>query len=355
MAVVKNFLVLANINDTAGVGEVPYRVQWSGFENITQWGTSAANQSDYEDLEENGGAIKGIIGGEQGIIIREHAIHRMTYVGSPSVFQFDLVEANKGTFIPGSIMQIGNLIAYIGEDGFYMFDGTKSVPIGASKINKFFYENFDTGYKNRVTVAIDNNNPILYWSYPAAGNTAGAPNQMLAYNMDPNSTKRWSYINPSQGIEAIFNTLTPGYTLETLDTVSTNIDTLTPTLDSNVWKGGNSRFSAINSSGQLVDFSGDVESAVIETPEFEINEGYRTKVLCVKPIIDGAATLTIEIGTRNLLSETVTYSSPITLSSDGFFNLRQDARYHRFRFSTSGAFNDIQGFQLIDSVKTGVR
>ncbi|BCV05595.1 MAG: hypothetical protein CM15mV111_220 [uncultured marine virus] len=39
---------------------------------------------------------------------------------------------------------------YLADDGFYMFDGKESRPIGAEKVNKFFLEDWDGALQKYV-------------------------------------------------------------------------------------------------------------------------------------------------------------------------------------------------------------
>jgi hypothetical protein len=354
IAIVGNFVVLGNIFDTSD-GEVPYRVQWSGFEDETVWGVDPVTQTDFEDLEEVGGAIQKIVGGSYGLIFRETSIHKMTYVGSPLVFQFDLIEANRGTLAPGSVIKFGNLIAYLANDGFYVFDGTNSVPIGENKVNKFFFDDLDTLYYHKIFTVHDPFRQIIYWAYPGAGNTEGRPNKFLIYNYSPNSKKRWSYVD-GQDVSYLFNSFIEGLTLDDLiPPTYPSLDALEFSLDSPVWIGRTTLLSGFNSDNYLVNFSGDAVDATIETPEFQLFDGNRGNLTAVRPIIEGEATVTLQVGTRNLQSEDVTWSAVKSLNSGGEIPCRENARYHRLRILTTGNFDNAMGFEIVKSTKSGRR
>ena len=117
ISTVRDFVVLGNTLDGTD-GAVTNRLWWSGFNDEEQW-TSGTNQSDFQDLQGGGGAIQRIIGGEYGIVFQVNSIWRMTYVGTPLVFQLDEIEPKKGTPAPGSVVQHGVDIYYLGQDGFY--------------------------------------------------------------------------------------------------------------------------------------------------------------------------------------------------------------------------------------------
>ena len=94
IAVVGRFLVLSGL----GSG-TPYRIQWSGLNAITTW-TPGTNQSDYQDFPD-GGIVRGVAGGEYGVVFQDASIRRMTYApGSPVIFQIDRITEEKGIFAP---------------------------------------------------------------------------------------------------------------------------------------------------------------------------------------------------------------------------------------------------------------
>lgn len=352
IGVVRDFVVTANTNDTDGA--LPYRVRWSALGNEASWTVSSVTQADYQNLDGPGGWCQKVVGGEYGVIFQERAIWRMTYVGSPTVFQFDQVEFGRGTPAPNSVTKVGNFIFYLGIDGFYIFDGQQSIPIGENRVNKTFYDDLDQTYLYNISSAVDPEKQVIYLAYPGVGNNNGRPNKILMYNYSPNATKRWSYAETET--EWIFLSLGEGYTLDGLDTVSTNLDLLEFSLDSRVWTGNVRNLSGFNSSHKMVNYTGTALDATIETGEATLHENHRTQVTKVRPVVDGtSATVTVQLGTRNALSESVTWDSSVSLNSTGDAPVRTNARFHRARVNISGDFNFAQGIEVVDFRKAGVR
>lgn len=356
---VRDFVVVANTYDAID-GFMPNRVRWPGIGGTTAWTVSASTQADYQDLDAKFGWCTQIIGGEYGVIFQEQAITRMDYVGSPLIFEFNTVEKNEGTQIPNSVISKGRNIFYIGIDGFKVFDGTRTESIGDNKIDKTFLADFDSSYPYRVSAGIDFKNDLVCWVYPGVGNSSGQPNKMIIFNYSRNAKKRWSYAEFDS--EFLTNSFTEGYTLDGLDTyqtniqgVSPNIDVLPFSLDSRIWTGNNLLISAFNSNHKLSNFTGTALTALIETAEVQLSPGNRTNVLRVKPLIDGSGTVTVQIGTRNLQSESVSYTSTVSLDSTGECQVRSNARYHRLRVNVTGGFTHAIGFEILESRKAGKR
>ena len=80
IAIVNRFVVLS------GLLSYPYRIQWSALNDVTGW-TPALDYSDYQDFPD-GGVVRGVVGGEMGIVCQDSAMRRMIFSpGSDIVFQ----------------------------------------------------------------------------------------------------------------------------------------------------------------------------------------------------------------------------------------------------------------------------
>jgi len=352
-ASVRNFLVFGNVTDLID-GSVPNRVRWSALNDPTDFTVSPVTQSDYNDLDGSKGWIKQIVGGEYGVIFQERAITRMVYVGSPAVFQFDEVESGRGTQFPYSVVKVGNNIFYLGYDGFYIFDGNQSIPIGEGKVNRTFFDEVDLTYKERVCATADINKQVIYVAYPADGNSGGNPNKILMYNYAPEAKTRWSYCD-GLNLEFINISISEGTTLEQLDAISASLDALTVSLDSRTWTGETYILSGFDSSHKQVNFTGDALTALLETTEAQLTPSGRTNLLRVRPVVDGSGTVAMQLGTRNLLSESVTWGSALSVDQVGDVQTRSNARFHRARVNISGGFNHAQGIDVIEYKPAGRR
>lgn len=349
----RGFLIAANTVDSVD-SAVPHRVRWSAYQDPTDWVVSPSTQADFNDLEPDYGWVQGVVGGEYCTVFQERAITRMSYAGSPIIWRFDVVESGKGTQAPGSIVKVGNLIFYLGSDGFYAFNGQSSTSISENKVSKYFLNDMDFTYTSRISATVDYNRQVIYWLYSGSGNVGGRGNKILMFNYGANATKRWSYASDID-LEILFTSLSEGYTLDGLDIVSPILEDLPFSLDSRAWTGNNFILSGFNSEHKMINFDSDNMPALLETAEKQINPSGLTELSLVRPVISGSGTVTLNVGTRNLQSESVSYSSAITPNSTGDCDARANARFHRIRANISGGFDDAIGVQLLEIAKTGRR
>lgn len=320
---VRQFLVLANISS------FPQRVNWSGENNPGTFASSATTLADTRDMVE-GGQITGFVGGEFGLVFQEDAIQRMTFVGSPTVFQFDKIAQSIGCTIPNSIAAWGDRAFFCHRSGFHMVvAGQQVVPIGRNKagggrVDRWFWGRLDQTSFARVTTAIDPINSLYIVSFPGQASSSGTPNELLIYNW---KADRWA--RAATTCELIYSGATQqSYTLDQLDAFGT-LDTLPYSLDSSYWAGSlQLLLSAFDTSHKYGTFSGSTLAASVTTPEVQPVQGRRCRVRGVRPMTDGGSP-TLQLGYRPTQQDSVVWTSARSASKGGQVPFNVDSRYFR--------------------------
>ena len=378
ITVVRDFVVGANI----GAGTYPTRVQWSDINDPTDWTAGSASQSDYQDLPD-GGDVTGIVGGEFGIVFLEKAIVRMSYIGSPLFFQFDTISRNIGCIEGGSIAQYGGIAYFLSDDGFYSCDGQNIIGIGAEKVDRYFFNNANIGDIDSISAAVDPERNLVIWNYT----TVSGGRSLLIYNYE---TKKWceadtdvdflstlatsgtslDAIDSAYNINAGSFVVGKSYTIRSVGTTSftsigavantvgvlftatgvgsgtgvaidmaasaaaaKTVDSLVTTLDDRLYKGGKFIFGGVRDA-KIITFTGAYATGNIITNDLEY--GYNSVVTLVRPSVDnGSATL--QIASRRMLDDTITYSTTKTTDQEDRCSVRSAGRYHRISLTPTGA------------------
>lgn len=359
LAVIDNFLVVANTWDATDLFQ-PTRVRWAGRGSITDWVFDPATQADSQDLHNSNGFIQKVVGGEFGLVFQERSITRMSYIGSPLIFQFDEVESERGALAANSVVKVGSSVFYLAQDGFFAFNGQDSIPIGDGKIDQTFFDDVDITLLNRMSVDLYPGENIVVWSYQSTSAPNDMPDTLLFYNYSRDSEVRWAYAKIDNFI--ILSPISTAYTLDGLDAVSTNIDALPDpppddiSLDSKVWMGSINLLATINPDLGLSLLNGSPLDSTIITGEAWYDEPQRTQVTLIRPHIDrNTGLITAQIGCRNLESEAVSFGAISTLNSAGYIPVRANARFMRAKFNVIGSYNRAQGFDIISTTPTGRR
>jgi len=375
---VRDFVVCANI----GAGTNPARVNWSDINDPTDWTAGGASQSDFQELPD-GGDITGITGGEFGLVFLEKAIVRMSYIGSPLFFQFDTISRNVGCLESGSIAQYSGVTYFLADDGFYSCNGQQVTPIGAEKVDRFFFNNANIGDIDTISSSIDPERNLVIWNYT---NTSG-DRELLIYNFQ---TQKWSSADTDvdylgtlattgtslEGIDTAYNitagsfVATKQYTIRSVGTTDytligavantvgvlftatgvgsgtgvaidmaasaaalKTIDTLTTTMDDRLYKGGKFVFGGVRDA-KIITFTGTNATASITTNDLEY--GYNSVLTLIRPSVDNGSA-DVSVASRRMLDDTITFGSSVSASSEGRCPVRSASRYHRVNFVPTGA------------------
>ena len=215
VAIVNRFVVLFDLAD------YPYRIQWSGLNATTTW-TSGTNYSDFQDMSD-GGRVRGVAGGEFGLILQEQVTRRMIYQpGSSVVFTIEKIENSRGILAQYSLCQASNRIFYLSPAGFAEATGDGAIsPIGAERVDRTILGDgntagdLDTNELQMCLAAPDPARNIVLFVYKSRTGNDGQFDKGLVYNY---LLKRWAPVEFSG--EFIGPTARPGTTLESLDYIT---------------------------------------------------------------------------------------------------------------------------------------
>jgi hypothetical protein len=309
------------------------RIQWSGINNEKTWTTSATTQADFQDVPD-GGFVQGVTGGEFGLVLLERSIVRMSYVGTPLIFQFDNIARNRGCFEPNSVIQWQGITYFLGDDGFYACDGQNLKNIGAEKVNRYFFNSLKESDLGSMSAAIDPINNLVVWGYPSVDTDY----RVLIYHI---ATGKWSYSDSSATRVAPVST--PSIALEGLDAFSASIDALGVSLDSRNWLGGKLLLLGLKGS-KLITFTGAAKTATIETSDIE-SPANQSMVTMIKPIVDNG-TGSASVASRLQLNQTVSFPSVTAANSENRIGTRSYGRYHRVKLQPSGDWTTAIGMDV---------
>ena len=322
LTVVRDFVVTAFTTESSTV--YPARVRWSGINDETTWGTSQVTQADFQDIPD-GGQIVGIRGGEFGLVLMEKGISRMSYVGTPFIFQFDNISRGKGCIAAGSIAQIQGVTFFLSDDGFYMCDGQQVTAIGSEKVDRWFFSNADESGFDTMSAAVDPVRKLVIWNFK----TSFAQRQLIIYNF---RTQKWTY--GDAGTDYISDASTSATTLEGLDSISNSIDALTVSLDSILYMGGK-YFLGGTSGTRVITYNGAPATGNIVTGD--LNAGGRSVVTLARPLIDGGSA-NVAVASRTLLSEQAIFGTAVAADSENRVSLRSNGNFHQFQITPTGTW-----------------
>jgi hypothetical protein len=308
------------------------KVQWSDLNNAESWDSSDTSQADFQILP-SGGEIKAITGGEFGLVLQEKAVQRVSYIGTPLVFQFDLISDNTGCNSGNSAIQHNGISYWLSDSGIVSCDGNTVTNIGEGKINDWLYKEIDTTQVENVSVAIDPLKNLIVWNFP----TSSEDRVLLKYNY---STGRFT--SGKTKAQVVAGLMTQSESLDELDTEYPVLDEMPVSLDSPLLIGGQFSFCGAENK-HIVAFSLPQDNAILTTNDMEFG-GFSVATLAEPIVENGSAEF--QIASRNSLNENILFGSKSVSSSENRADLRSGGKYHRVRVHPTGNWTNAVGFDL---------
>lgn len=337
IAVIDDYVILSD-QVTA-----PDAISWCDANDPTNWSTNLADTQQFP----SGGPVK-FVAGAAKLVIQENTFRRIDVLGNTDVFQFDEIEAGRGTVCPYSVVPFGGAVAYYSDAGWLIATAGEQRPIGQDKVNDYFRERVFPTRISQVFGTFDPKKPYFYWSYPTQDSDLN--DRILVYNW---SVNRWSDLDIQTFVLAA--TAQPGTTLEGLDSISGSIDALAISLDSNVWSGGRPNLAAFGADKMLGYFNGDALEATLRTGRFNLLEGRRSFVQGARFLVD-APTHSVRVRKRQALSDTGVWTAPSTVQTSGYCPLRASGYFHEFEgtIPAGQVWTNTQGLE-VDAAPEGTR
>ncbi len=321
IAVVGRFLVLSGLPNT------PYRIQWSGLDDPTNW-SSGSNSSDFQDFPD-GGFVRGVAGGDQsGVIFQDQAIRRMAFVpGSPVIFQIDRISQGVGLYAPYSIVRAGEKIFYYSTQGFQKIEpGGIPEPIGRERVDTTFGNDLDKANLQLFMGASDPRTPRVYWAFKSAAGLTALYDKILGYDSTLDQ-----FFQISNSGEYLLGLSQSGITLEALDAIAPggSLDAMVLSLDAYA-TAVQPEIAQFDATHTLGFFRGMNLEATLESGEQGADES-RISIRGFRPVTD-ASTVYGSLTYRDT-QQAISTVSPETIinSRTGRVDLRRDARYARFK------------------------
>jgi hypothetical protein len=120
-----------------------------------------------------------------------------------------------------------------------------------------------------------------------------------------------------------------------------SIDALPASLDSRQWLGGRLIFSGA-SGAKIVTFEGANQSAFIETGDLSSAPSIIT---LARPQVDNGSA-TVAVASREMLDDTIFYSTAVAASNENRVSLRSSGKYHRIKVVPTGNWTTVAGVDI---------
>lgn len=156
-----DFLVFGHLSDHSNA------IQWSGLNDMNHW-VAGRQGSDIQTFPDGGEVMNGFGGQTGGVVMQRDKIRYMNFSPESSyTFTFSEANAERGVLAPNSVAKIGpGHFLYLCKDGF--FAGVEGNPIGATRVDEWFFNEVDHNYLSNVHAIVDPFEKIVWWIFRTA-------------------------------------------------------------------------------------------------------------------------------------------------------------------------------------------
>ena len=162
-----------------GAGGDPRKVQWSSRESSTTWTAAATNTAGDLQIPTGGTALSAIKWQTDVIIFTDTGIARMYYTGSPFIYGIQDAGTNCKAVSPRTTVTAGNFLAWMGENSFFVFDG--SVKEIKCDVSDTVFDNLTYQYRRISCGGHNSNFNEIWWFFPT-GDSQQTPNKYVIWN-----------------------------------------------------------------------------------------------------------------------------------------------------------------------------
>lgn len=302
----------------------------SGLYDQTVWTPSQATQCANGQIIDTPGDIRaGRALGPDMVVYKETSMYYGTYQGPPIIWAFNVISNQIGAPCEEAVVSIGTAHFFLGNDNFYIFDGTRPTPIG-DQVKNWFAGDQNPSFKQTVRSVHDRNNSLIYWYYVSNAST-GAIDSAIVYNY---KTNRWGRAN--RAIECAVDYINGQITWASLGTLANEWVNLPQVpWDSQYWTSVATQPSVIDTTHTIQTLTGAAGQSSLMTGDFGDDEEYSLLQYVRLRAAQDPASATMTTQHRDTLGGAFT-PGPSTVYFDGKFDVDISDRYHRALMTFQG-------------------
>lgn len=343
---VGNFVFLFDVNDQGALYDSADRPNgwWcSAINDQTDWTPAISTQSATGTLVGTPGKIRaGKRFGEQIVAFKDRSMFLGTYVGAPAIWSFNEVPGGVGALSQECVVNIGTpenpKLAFMGYEDFYVFDGSRPVPIGENRVKESVYMSLNRSRSEQCLSLHDRTNALVYFFYPVAD--AANPDKCVVWNYRTNTWGR-----DDRTVQAVFEYIGAATTYADVGTdFSTYGGMPSVGYGSAFWTDSYPTPAIFNTSNLLQTLDGAASTGSITTGDVGDDAVVSTVTRVKARYLTSPTSASLVNYYRMNLGDALTTDATTSQSSSRFDFIRS-ARWHRLRFDFTGDV-ELPGFEI---------
>jgi len=141
----------------------PLFVRFSNQEDINTFAESATNTAGGQRLSDGNRIQTAVRSRGQILVLTDTSLHGMQYIGPPYTFGFQQLGTNCGALGTHAAMEVNGLAFWMGNEAFYLFDGTvKKLPC---TLQDYVFDDINLVQGEKVFAALNSDFNEVTWFY----------------------------------------------------------------------------------------------------------------------------------------------------------------------------------------------
>jgi hypothetical protein len=154
--------------DNVGVQD-PLLIRFSSQESVTDWEPRATNSAGDLRLGSGSKIVVAVETRQQTLVFTDASLHAMQYLGPPFTFGISKVSENITIQSPNSAVAIDDRVFWMGQNEFYLYEGTVNrLPC---TVRDYVFNDFNFDQAEKVTSGTNTENSEVWWFYPSASSS----------------------------------------------------------------------------------------------------------------------------------------------------------------------------------------
>ena len=172
------FVFCFGANPIGSSTQDPMLVRWSDQEDATNWNPLATNQAGSLRLSKGSEIIAALVVNQEILVWTDSALYSLQYIGAPAVWSVQLIGENISIISQRAMATAGAKTFWMGQDKFYIYDGTaKTLPCS---VKSHVFTNLNTSNLQQLHAGTNEGFDEIWWFYPAG--TSLTTDSYVIYN-----------------------------------------------------------------------------------------------------------------------------------------------------------------------------
>jgi hypothetical protein len=317
------------------------QVRWSALNDYTSWSASIATQSGSDTLTQTPDGITASRAfGSSIIVYKKNSMYLGVYVGQPNIWEFNLIPGSAGALSQEVVVNVGTpenpKHLFMGEDDFYLYDGTRPLPIGDGRIRREVFGALVQTRSYACTALHDKQNNLVYFYWPSID--AQLPDKCRVYNY---RTNQWGVDDRS--VEATTDYVAASLTYDGLGALYATYDSFPSSTYDLAFLGSAQKSPAVFDSAHVLQKLIGVAGATSITTGDYGDDSNLVTITRIRPRFIQTPTLATMTNSYRMNTGDSLTADVLTTISNGSFDVVRDARWHRIQMNFTGDW-EMSGF-----------